>query len=215
ECGMQESTVHRILGKLSTLGYVEQVEETGCYRARLRMWELGTAIINEHPVRRVATPFVHQLHDATGETVSLTILDGDDVLYLDKVISPRAVRFTTRVGSRVPAPLTAGGKAILAQLDDARGVVRRTIRRIKTSRQVTVETLMQEIDDARRHGYAVSRFSPGVVSFAAAIVARDGHPAAALSVSAPEERLDDEKRANIIEKVRVTCAEIAERVGPL
>lgn len=215
ELGLKKSTVHRILGTLASLGYVEQVAGSGCYRATLRMWELGTHIISEHPVKRVAAPFLHQLHMATGETVSLTVLDGDEVLYLDKIVSPRPVRFTTRVGSRAPAPLTAGGKAMLAQLPGSNGIVRRALPRISKKRRPEIDAFLQELEEVRGAGFAVSSFSPGVVSFAAAVMARGGLPAAAISVSAPEERLDEAKRADIVEKVRTTCAEIAERVGLL
>jgi DNA-binding IclR family transcriptional regulator len=131
---MQKSTVHRILSSLSQLGYTEQVEPTSCYRATLKLWELGVGIAAEHPVKRAASMFMAALHRATGETVSLTILSGDDVLYLDKILSPRPIRFTTRIGSRVPAPLTAGGKAMLAHAPDARAIARRAALRIKDKR---------------------------------------------------------------------------------
>jgi DNA-binding IclR family transcriptional regulator len=212
---MQKSTAHRILSTLSSLGYVDQVEETACYRATLRMWELGTGLIAEHPVKRAAVAFLQELHKATGETVSLTVLSGDDVLYLDKIISARPIRFTTRIGSRVPAPLTAGGKAMLAHAADARAIARRVAPRIHSARRVDIETLMRELEDVRAQGYATSGFSPGVISVAAPVMARGGQAAAALSVSAPVERVNARKKAEIIEKVLTTCANMAERVGHL
>ncbi|MGD2141400.1 MAG: IclR family transcriptional regulator [Burkholderiales bacterium] len=212
---MQKSTVHRILGTLTELGYVEQSEVSGCYRATLRLWELGTGLITEHPIKRAAAAFLQQLHAATRETVSLTILSGDDVLYLDKIMSPRPIRFTTRVGSRVPAPLTAGGKAMLAELPNAREIIQRVRTRTPATRRVPVANLMRELAEVHERGYAISSYSNGVRSFAVSIRVRDGGPAAALSVSAPEQRLDDGKQAQIIESLLVTSAEIAERVGPL
>jgi DNA-binding IclR family transcriptional regulator len=212
---MQKSTVHRILMLLSALGYVQQELQTGCYRATLRLWELGSGLIAHHPVKRAAAPFLQQLHQSTHETVSLTILSGDDVLYLDKIVSPRPIRFTSRVGSRVPAPLTAGGKAMLAHEPDARAIIRRADERIQGKRRGGLESLMRELEEVRRKGYATSSFSPGVVSFAAPIMGRDERAAAALSVSAPESRLTKTKRHDIIELLLGTCAEIAERVGHL
>jgi len=212
---MQKSTVHRILGTLMELGYVEQIETNGGYRATLKLWELGTGLITEHPIKRAATAFLHQLHSATRETVSLTILTGDDVLYLDKILSPRPIRFTTRVGSRVPALLTAGGKAMLAHIHDAREVVQRIRMRLPAERRVPLTQLMNELTEVRKRGYAISSYSTGIRSFAVPIAVRAGGPAAALSVSAPVERLDEKKEARIIESLLVTSAEIAERVGPL
>jgi DNA-binding IclR family transcriptional regulator len=213
ELGLQKSTVHRILATLAGLGYVEQVSETGCYRATLKLWELGQSTIHEHPVKRAAAAFLHELHRATGETVSLTILSGDDVLYLDKIMSPRAIRFTTRVGSRAPAPLTAGGKAMLAHLPDPRALLKRTAARLKGERRFEVETLMRELAQVRSAGYAISSFSPGVISIAAPVMAHDGRAAAALSVSAPSERVSAKKKAVIIERVLNACANMSERVS--
>lgn len=211
--GLQKSTAHRILATLIELGHVEQQPETGCYQATLRLWELGSALIARHPIKRAAAASLQRLHQATRETVSLTILSGDDVLYLDKLVSPRPIRFTSRVGSRAPAVLTAGGKAMLAYEPEARAIIRRAQQRIERKRRLRAETLARELDDIKRKGYASSSFSPGVISFAAPIMGRDGRAAAALSVSAPEARLTAAKRGQIIEQLLVTCAEIAERVG--
>ncbi len=213
--GMQKSTAHRVLGALTQLGYVEQVEATSCYRATLRLWEMGVGVLAEHPVKRAAAPFLEALHRATGETVSLTVLAGDDVLYLDKIISPRPIRFTSRVGSRAPAPLTAGGKAMLAHAPDAKAIVRRALPRISAKRRIDVDAFMRELEQVRARGYAVSTFSVGVVSVASAVLARSGEAAAALSVSAPAERLSAKKRAQIVEHVMAASANIAERVGRL
>jgi DNA-binding IclR family transcriptional regulator len=213
--GMQKSTVHRTLATLIGLGYVEQDQQSGCYRASLKLWELGAAVIAHHPVKRAAAAFLQRLHNATRETVSLTILASDDVLYLDKLMSPRPMRFTSRIGSRVPAALTASGKAILAYEPDARSILRRAQQHVERKRRVGLETLVQELEEIRRQGYAVSGYQPGVISFGAPIMAHDGRAAAALSVSAPETRVNAAKRKEIIEQLLVTCAEISERVGEL
>ncbi len=213
--GMQKSTTHRVLSTFAQMGYVEQDAMTSCYRATLRLWELGMSAIAHHPIKRAASAFLQTLHRATGETVSLTVLSGDDVLYLDKIMSPRPVRYTTRVGSRVPAALTAGGKAILAHTAQAPAIVRRTATRMKASHPIDVESLERELNAARLRGYTTSSFSPGVISFAAPVMARDGRAAAALSVSAPVERINAKKRADIIEQVMTASANMADRVGDL
>ena len=211
--GLQKSTVHRTLATLSALGYVEQVHETGCYRVTLKVWELGASAVEEHPVKRAAAAFLHDLHKTTGETVSLTVLAGDDVLYLDKVMSPRAIRFTTRAGSRVPALLTAGGKAMLAHLPDARERIERSAARLEKPGRIDVKALLRELAQVRERGYAISSYSPGVISLAAPVMARDRRPAAALSVSAPAERVTAKKKAAIIERVLGACAHMSERAS--
>jgi IclR family acetate operon transcriptional repressor len=215
ELGLQKSTVHRMLSLLVALGYAEQVKDTGCYRATLRLWEMGQAVIVEHPVKRAAAAFLQELHRATRESVSLVILAGDDVLYLDKLFSPRPIRFTTRVGSRVPAPLTAGGKAILAHDPDARAIVKRVAASAGHKQSLKLEKLMRELAEVREHGYSSSSYSPGVLSLAAPVMGHDGQAAAAISISAPASRVNAKKKAEIIEHVLGVSAQIAERVGGL
>jgi DNA-binding IclR family transcriptional regulator len=215
QLGLQKSTAHRMLGTLIDLGYVEQDAASGCYQATLRLWEMGTGLIAHHRIKQVATRFLQQLHGATGETVSLTILSGHDVLYLDKLVSPRPTRFTSRVGSRVPAVLTAGGKAILALSPDARSIARQSLAAVKDQRRVGIDAFMKELKEIRAQGYAESSFRPGVVSYGAPILGQADTAAAALSVSAPTSRLSEKKRERIIDQLLATCADIAEEVGVL
>lgn len=212
---LQKSTVHRILQTLMAMGYVAKDPATGHYRGTLRSWEIGSSILDAHPVKRAAAPFLEDLHRLTGETVSMMVLDGDDVLYLDKIISPRPVRFTTRAGSRVAAVLTAGGQAMLALEPDARAIVERSAERLIGVRDIDVETLLAALETVRTRGYAVSRNNPDVISIGGAILGDDGRAAGALSVSAPRERTDPEKQSAIIESVRVTCTRMAETLGRL
>jgi len=215
EVDLQKSTAHRLLQSLAGMGYVAQEPNSGRYMATLKAWELGVGVLDEHPVKRAAAPFLDELHRLTGETVSLLILQGDDALYLDKIISPRPVRFTTRTGSRVPAIMTAGGQAMLALEPDARGIVIRLAERLRGERDVDIETMMAALETIRARGYAVSRNNPAVVSVGGAILAEDGRAAGALSVSAPVERMDDGKQAEVIESVRTTCTRMAEILGRL
>jgi DNA-binding IclR family transcriptional regulator len=209
---MQKSTVHRILATLSRLQYVQQEPNTGSYQATLRLWELGSGLIDHHPIKRAATAYLQRLHESTRETVSLLVLSGDDVLFLDKIISPRPIRFTSRVGSRAPAPLAAGGKAILAFEPEARAIVRRSRERIREKRRASLDAMLEELEEVRRKGYAISSFRPGAVTFAAPVMARDGRAIAALSVSAPESRMTKVKRETIIDELLGTCAELAEQL---
>lgn len=212
--GLGRSTVHRILADLIDLGYVEQ-DDAGLYRPTLRLWEMGSAIVADLPIKQVASSALMELHDATGETVSLITRAGDDALYLDKLISPRPMRFTTRVGSRVPLPLPAGGKAILAFSPDGQEVVDRVAARNDPDRPVDVEKVLRAMERARRTGFTMSSARPGARSFAAPILDRDRAPVGALSVSAPNERLDDASREAIIDAVVTTATRLSESLGRL
>lgn len=216
QLNLQKSNVHRLLQTLSALGFVTQEPGAGRYLPTLKLWELGAGILLAHPARRAAAPFMQELHRATSETVSLTVLDGDEVLYLEKLLSPRPLRFSTRPGSRAPAALTASGKAMLAQSPDPRPSLERAKARWSRAADLDVEALMTEFEQIRRQGYAVSEggWSPGLMGIAAAIPAGDG-PRAAITVSGPADRISDAKRRDIVEAVLNACARIAETSGPL
>lgn len=213
EVGLQKSTVHRVLAELIDLGYVEQDVTTGLYRASLRTWEIGSAVIADLPIRQIAANALHELHQQTGETVSLVTRSGDDALYLDKIISPRPARFSTRVGSRIALPLTVGGLAILAASDDGADVIGRVASRSDLPTPVDVEGTLRVLDTVRRRGYAVSSARHSITGIGAAILDRGQHPAAALIVSAPTARMPSAQRTTTIERVVDAAARLSESLG--
>jgi IclR family acetate operon transcriptional repressor len=85
--------------------------------------------------------------------------------------------------------------------------------RVAAPRKVDVKALLRELAEVRERGYAISSYSPGETSVAAAVMARDGRAVAALSVSAPAERLTAKKKAAIIECVLNACAHMSERAS--
>lgn len=210
---LQKSTVHRILQTLIALGYVEQEAETGRYGASLKLWEMGSAIVFEHPVKRAATSFLQALHKDVGETVSLLVPSGGDVLYLERLVSPRPIRFSARPGSRVPALRTAGGRAILAQEPDLAAAAAQAVAHAGDGR--TVSDVLEDLERARSRGYAISRDTPGVVSMGCAIAGRAGSPAAAISISAPLERAAAIGEDRIANALLSTCASLYDSVGPI
>jgi DNA-binding IclR family transcriptional regulator len=214
---LQKSNVHRLLSTLAAQGYVAQEAETGRYGLTLRVWELGAAVQALHPAKRAAAPYMQELHRATSETVSLTVLEGDDVLYLDKIMAQRVLRFTTRPGSRVPAALVGPGKALIAFEPDPQAIVERSALDPVNGQRIKVDALMRDLEDVRRDGYAASEslLTPGVFSVAAPIMGRDGRAAAALSVSGPIERLNKHSSRDLIEAVLNASARIAENVGQI
>lgn len=209
---LQKSTVHRILSSLASNGYVEQLQDTACYVVTLKLWELGSGVLHEHPIKRAAAGFLQELHRTTGETVSLTILSGDDVLYLDKLLSPRAIKFSTHVGSRVPAALTAGGQAMLAYLPDASTRVKRTAARLKRAHRFEIEAFLSELRAIRSRGYSIATAIDGVIGIGAPLMTHDEQPVAALSISAPKDRLNATKQKLMIERLLHTCASMSAQV---
>lgn len=208
ETGLQKSTAHRILTSLIELGYAQQ-DPVGRYGPTLRAWEIGARAVAQLPIKKVAAGFLYSLHRTTGETVSLTLLSGDDVVYLDKIIAPRPVQFRTSIGSRAPAVLTASGKALLSRRPDGADIATRAA----PAHNLDISVLLAELDDARRRGYALSGYSPGVSSIGVAVEAGGAAPFAGLSISAPSDRLAGGSRDQVIEALLETGARMSEALA--
>lgn len=211
---LQKSSVHRVLRMLMAEGYVAQDPDTELYRPTLKVWELGSAVVGGLPIKQAATTVLQELHRRTGETVSLTILDGDDLLYLDKILSPRPAGFTTRVGSRVPAPMTVGGRAMLAYEDDAPAVIERVARRLGPD-VLDVERALADVRRARDVGHLVGegRRERGIVGIARGVPGPGGKAACGLTVSAPVSRVDETRQAAIVEALLIASTGLEEAIG--
>jgi DNA-binding IclR family transcriptional regulator len=107
------STAHRLVGELVTWGALERGSDTR-YRIGLRLWELASLAPRGLPLREAALPYLEDLYEATHENVQLSVLDGDEVVYVERLSGRRAVKTRTRVGGRLSGIATAGGRVLLA-----------------------------------------------------------------------------------------------------
>ena len=115
ETGLHPSTAHRILGAMSTSGFVER-SDTGVYRLGIRLLELGSLVKSRISLRETAMPEMLRLHAATGESVNLGVRAGDEIVYVERTSSGRsAVRVVHIVGARAPLHTTATGKLFLVE----------------------------------------------------------------------------------------------------
>lgn len=110
--GLPRSSTHRILEHLVRMGWLRRDERA--YVLGLRLMELGTLAMHQDGLHDAARPHLHELHRATGLVVHLAVLDGTDVVYLDKLGGPLDRMVPTRVGGRRPARDAALGRALLA-----------------------------------------------------------------------------------------------------
>ncbi|MFG1949045.1 IclR family transcriptional regulator [Nonomuraea sp. NPDC048826] len=180
---LPRSTTHRILDQLVRLDWLDHTSSG--YGLGRRALGLGGGEGGHGELREAAAPLLHELQLSTGLVAHLAVLDGADVLYLDKAGGRLAGSVPSRVGGRAPAHLTALGRAILAWLEPERA----------HALVGAPGSLHQELHRIRqRRGLAFERGDcfPGVSSVAAAI-RRPGGPAAALSLAgdarAPLERV--------------------------
>lgn len=214
ELGLQKSNAHRTLATLIAGGFVVQDEESGRYRPSLKLFELGSKVVADHPARRAAAPYMQDLHKNLGETVNLYVLDKNAVLVIEKLLSPRPLRFSSQPGSRLPLATTAAGRAMLAHEPDPESALRASLNGQSPpgGTDIDPQEVLAELGNIRVRGYAeaVNSWTPGIFSIAAPILRTDGRAGAAIGVSGPIERQTESNRAAIIEALLTTSARIAE-----
>jgi DNA-binding IclR family transcriptional regulator len=194
--GVARSTAHRLLSALRHHGFVLQDRPNGAYRPGPVLNEIGLSAIGRIDIRRVAHPVLEELRDQTGETTSLSLLEGRDVRFIDCVESPRTVRVGDRTGVVIPAHCTAGGKAILAALsltELSRRYAGQDLSARTTASVVSWEALQRELEEIGRTGYAINmeEGETGICAVAAALRDLTGAPLAAVAVVVPASRMPD------------------------
>ena len=194
---LHPSTAHRILAAMTSARFVER-QDAGTYRLGIRLLELGAIVKSRINLREVALPFMQELHEHIGEAINLGVRRDDEIVYLERTSSGRAlVRVVYLVGGRAPLHLTSLGKLFLAadSLQKVRDYARRTGLPGKTPHSLTtLAALEKELDKVRRHGIAYDdeEAELGLKCVAAPIHDDEGNVVAALSVSAPADRHDPE-----------------------
>jgi DNA-binding IclR family transcriptional regulator len=192
---LHPSTAHRILAAMTHARFVER-QEAGSYRLGIRLLELGSLVKSRINLREVALPFMQELHEKIGEAINLGARHDDDIVYLERTSSGRAlVRVVYLVGGRAPLHLTSLGKLFLAaeNAQKVREYAKRTGLPGKTPHSLTsVINLEKELDKVRRHdiAYDDEEAELGLKCVAAPIRDDEGQIIAALSVSAPADRHD-------------------------
>lgn len=212
--GLHASTAHRILNDLVVGRYVERVDN-GVYQLGMRLLELGSLVKGRLNVREAATAPMRALHELTGQTVNLSVQQGDEIVYIDRAWSERSgMQVVRAIGGRAPLHLTSTGKLFLSTLEPrlVRAYAMRTGLAGNTPNSLTqLESLERELAQVRRHGYARDNeeLEPGVRCIAAGIQDDTGKLVAGLSISAPAERLQDEW----IQRLKETAVRISECLG--
>jgi len=215
---LHKSTVHSLLKTLQEYGYIDQDEETGKYRLGLRLLERGQMLLQQMDLRSVASRYLRELSNETGQTVHLVILDGKEGIYIDKVEGEKAAIRYSRIGRRVPLHSSASGKALAAFRPDAEiekllknyEFIRQTPRTIRSA-----DVFRKELEEVRRRGYAVDNEEnePGVRCVAAPIFDHSGATAAAMSISTMTASVDDEMLAELAAKLVEVTRQISAKLG--
>lgn len=211
EVCLHVSTTHRLLSALMSRGYVQKDAESGKYRLTMRLFEVGSRAVGGMNLVSLSRPFLEHLADSTGETIHLVARNGDEVVYLYKEDTTNSViRMSSFVGLRRPMYCTAVGKSILAYLpdDDVDGIWNRSVITPFTANTiVTLSDLKNNLRSVRLLGYAVDReeHELGILCIGAPIFDHLNMPIAAMSISSPVSRIDEDRIEHFSQKL-ITAA---------
>ncbi len=214
---LPKTTVFRYLQTLRASGFVMLDDDGNQYRLGVRLWELGQLAGSNIPVREIAMPYLYELRDQFNETINLGILDGKDVVYLEMAESRLSLRTQARLGGRDPIYSTGLGKAILAFLPEEQWPyhlpARLTARTGNTL--TTLAALRRDLADSRGRGYAIDRGEneDGAYCLAAPIFNQRNRAMAAISLSAPANRLQEQQKPVIAVALCTAAAAISRRLG--
>jgi IclR family transcriptional regulator, pca regulon regulatory protein len=222
EMGMSRSTTHRYVITLVALGYLEQGARRK-YHLGLRVTDLGMAVLNSTGLRQHAREYLEDLRSRTGFTISLAILDGDTILFMDRLRSQRRsqveIEYDTAIGVHRPVHATALGKMLVASLPDrdrdtlvSQLDLTRHTRYTIASRKV----LRTELQTVRDTGFATSNqeLFPELVAIAAPIRNDAREVVAAVGLSANRKTISLEELVEGLSPHVISAAgRISERLG--
>ncbi len=213
--GLSRSTAHRLLTTLVRTGYLRHAPRAG-YSLGPKLIELGFRAHAGLHLPSLARSHLERLSDLTHETVHLGVLDGTEVVYIDKVPGHRGLQMASYIGARVPAQSTALGKALVSTLPREEWLkyfvsgLRRTPHTISDP-----DRFMDEIARVARQGYALDleENETGIRCVAAPIRDATGRGVAAVSISSAVIYLSEERMEELAPLVRETARQISQQLG--
>jgi IclR family acetate operon transcriptional repressor len=209
--GMSKGGAYRLLDTLWKRGYVDK-EAGGYYRLGFKSWEVSASMPRLRVIQ-LATPIMQQLSAEIGESVVLGVLSGADVLYIQTVVQPHAVRVHAEVGTRAPAHSVSSGLVLLAALPDDTldQLLPKPLPALTPCTITSRAALRRELDSIHQSGFAIARGSwrIDVVGCASAIIGPDGQAWASLCATAPSYRTSKAWLSRAVRKVVPAADRIA------
>ena len=216
---LDPGTAFRMLNTLVMLGYLQRIPDTRRFRLTLKVLDLGMHAIGRADLREIARPILRSIVGEVNEAASLGVLDGADVLYVDRVRAGLTrMGVDIRIGTTIPAFCSAIGQAILAYLPraDLQRVLASAPRSFELpNKPMTADEIDRDLADVQARGFALrdSYFGSGLRTLSVPVLDIDGYPVAAISVAAPAVRVSStEFRERALEPVRRAAADVARAI---
>jgi len=192
--GFSRAAVRRLLITLQQLGYAES--DGRVYRLQTKVLELGSSYLSSHSLPSIAQPILEQVAEVLHESSSLSVLDGDQIVYLARASAKRVMSVGLSVGSRLPAYCTSMGRVLLAALPEKELVAQLERIELKAMTRKTVTdraVLMDVLDEVRAGGFALAdeELELGLRSIAVPVRNRQNRVLAAMNVGVHAARVSN------------------------
>jgi DNA-binding IclR family transcriptional regulator len=215
---LDRSTAYRILLSLEKCGLVEKDGKAGTYSLGLGAFEIGSGYQRRADFVPIAKPFMEDLARKAQETVNLAVLSGTEILYLDKVDSPRSVGVMSKIGQRNPVYCTSLGKSLLAfqrEEDQERIIAGIEFKPLTPHTITSPKEFREELKRIRLQGYALDRreIEEDVECIAAPIRNHLGNAVAAVSISGPQKKIQTPRETEYVGWVTEAAEGISSRLG--
>ncbi|MCP8463660.1 IclR family transcriptional regulator [Pseudomonas sp. ZM23] len=211
--GLTRAGARRILLTLEFLGYVSQ--DGRLFSLTPKILDLGYSYLSANPLWELATPYMEEVVQQTGETCTISALEGTDIVYIMRVATHRIMSVNLSIGSRLPAWVTSMGRVLLGGVvESVRDDILSKSNIIKyTSRTITdIDTLKGVIALAKQRGYCLvsEELEEGLQSIAVPITDRSGRIIAAMNVGGQSSRTTG---ADLVERVLPHLQEAAFKIS--
>jgi IclR family transcriptional regulator, acetate operon repressor len=202
--GVSRSTAYRLLKLLEHREFVRQDSRTKAFHGGPALLRVGLAAVSRSDLRMKLRPLLERIVSAVDETAHLVVLQREDAFYMDCVEGSKIVRATPRVGTSLPAHVTAAGKVLLAKLPQERldAILAGELRALTDRSTTSPKALRDELDRVRRQGWALND-GESEVGLRAVAVPVDASTAqtgvdAAITIAGPAQRLDDARLQEVV-----------------
>jgi DNA-binding IclR family transcriptional regulator len=210
-------SVHRLLQTLEDEGLVSRISGTDLYRLGPLLPALGTQMLNQYPVRRLAAPHLRRLSHELEQTVALSRYQDGQVLYLECVESLRPICLVVRPGARAPAHCVASGRAMLGFVDRAEVefLLERGLARCSPQTITSPDALRSELSTIRQRGFALDNgdYLEGLRAAAAPVLDATGQPVAGVTAICLASEVSMQRLREIAKVVVQTARNIGDELG--
>lgn len=219
QLNMSKAGVYGLVNTLSQKRFLEKNSDNHKYRLGLSVFQLGNVFLRQLKLEELARPILEKLaFDSGGETVHLCVLDGNEVVYIDRIETSKVVQVKSRMGGRCPAYCTGVGKAILAFLskEELDAYLARYELDKYTPQTVTEKSaFIREMEITRKRGYSIdnSEHDPEVRCIGCPIFDHRGKVVASISIAGPYFRMRDKRLESFIPLIKAASIEISRKLG--